>query len=370
MISDPSRVYNGDETGFYICPSTGKVFAKRSSNVYVFGEWCDMLFDDVFRPVEVAWRNAVRKWQIDNFGESLNKINFAPLLKTVVDSSIKPEYLIKGFKLCGLCPFCADAVDYSKCLGAGSKETNTSDGETNNVSMDYRCFKSIVGEETIEKFEKIETILAQDNNDHFYKLYELWQHFKAPRKLNSCKKIRIIQDVTLKKHNEPAQKIMQSFDDNRNQKASTSRTIETEELTHQSVLSPDVNLDSIASTLDYSIKNAFHDHIRTTYPTTKTVIIFCVTYATRRILTSIISPEEDEDEPYEYDTEQTARNIKGVAKEVHGLGTRKEKVMETYAEESDEEKEKTYVDENTHILLNMYQEETSFYNYKRNPPLS
>ncbi|KAJ8926646.1 hypothetical protein NQ314_020967 [Rhamnusium bicolor] len=108
----------------------------------------------VFRPVKVAWRAAVRKWQTDNPGQSLNKITFAPLLKTVVDSSIKPEYLIRGFKLCGLYPFSADAVDYSKCLGAGSKRTDTSDEEPNNILMDYRYFVSIVGEETIVEFEK------------------------------------------------------------------------------------------------------------------------------------------------------------------------------------------------------------------------
>ncbi|KAI4464058.1 mediator of rna polymerase ii transcription subunit 17 [Holotrichia oblita] len=33
-IMDPSRVYNGDETGFQICPKTGKVYtAKGAKNV-------------------------------------------------------------------------------------------------------------------------------------------------------------------------------------------------------------------------------------------------------------------------------------------------------------------------------------------------
>ncbi|KAG5869451.1 hypothetical protein JTB14_027314 [Gonioctena quinquepunctata] len=92
------------------------------------------------------------------------------------------------------------------------------------------------------------------------------------------------------------------------------------------------------------------------------LITFCVTYATRRILT--------EDEPYEYDTEQTAKNIEGVAQEVHGIGTRKKKVMEINAEESDRENEKNYVDEDTDIFLNMYQEETCSYNSKGNLTLS
>ncbi|CAH1978113.1 unnamed protein product [Acanthoscelides obtectus] len=35
VIDDPSRIYNGDESGFQICPKTGKVFARKGAkNVY------------------------------------------------------------------------------------------------------------------------------------------------------------------------------------------------------------------------------------------------------------------------------------------------------------------------------------------------
>jgi hypothetical protein len=34
-VSDPSRIFSGDETGFQICPSTGRVLAtKGAKNVY------------------------------------------------------------------------------------------------------------------------------------------------------------------------------------------------------------------------------------------------------------------------------------------------------------------------------------------------
>lgn len=57
--------------------------------------------------------DAVRKWQLENPEQALNKVTFLPLLKSAIEYSIKPEYLVKGLKLCGLCPFNADAVDYS-----------------------------------------------------------------------------------------------------------------------------------------------------------------------------------------------------------------------------------------------------------------
>ena len=35
VLKDSSRIYNGDETGFLICPSSGKVYAPKGiKNVY------------------------------------------------------------------------------------------------------------------------------------------------------------------------------------------------------------------------------------------------------------------------------------------------------------------------------------------------
>jgi predicted rRNA methylase YqxC with S4 and FtsJ domains len=35
VLDDPSRIFNGDETGFQICPSTGSVLAQKGAkNVY------------------------------------------------------------------------------------------------------------------------------------------------------------------------------------------------------------------------------------------------------------------------------------------------------------------------------------------------
>ena len=39
FVDDPSRIFNGDETGFQICPSTGRVLAEKGAkNVYSFDE--------------------------------------------------------------------------------------------------------------------------------------------------------------------------------------------------------------------------------------------------------------------------------------------------------------------------------------------
>jgi len=35
-MDDPSRIFNGDETGFQICPSTGRVLAEKGAKKCVF----------------------------------------------------------------------------------------------------------------------------------------------------------------------------------------------------------------------------------------------------------------------------------------------------------------------------------------------
>lgn len=70
----------------------------------------------------------------------------------------------------------------TQCLGAQRNRKDTAGEESIVVLMDYRHFTSIVGEETITKFEKFEDILAQDDGIHFLKLFKLWQYFKASNK--------------------------------------------------------------------------------------------------------------------------------------------------------------------------------------------
>ena len=35
VIDDPSRIFNGDETGFLICPSTGRVLADKGQKMCI-----------------------------------------------------------------------------------------------------------------------------------------------------------------------------------------------------------------------------------------------------------------------------------------------------------------------------------------------
>lgn len=295
VIQDPCRVFNGDETGFQICPKTGKVYAQKGSkNVYTVdqgpskecitvmftfsasGETCVpmivypykripdkiarsinpewgigrsdsgwmtaetfyeyianvfypylvknnillpvILFVDghkshlsyelsvlseklqieiialypnatrilqpadvaAFCPLKNAWRKSVQKWHTEHPDEILNKQSFAPLLEHAIQNGgIRTESLVNGFRVCGLCPFDANAVDYSKCLG---KEIKRSEGnlDKTNKSLTYNDFLNIVGAEKIYQFEMKEIIGESSNNDDdFLHLYRIWQYFQS-----------------------------------------------------------------------------------------------------------------------------------------------------------------------------------------------
>lgn len=148
----------------------------------------------VFRPVKMAWRKAVRDWQVNHPGEVLNKVSFGPLLENVVSKSIKPETLVNGFKACGLFPLDDNAIDYSKCLGS-ENDGNAKQENNNEKQLDYETFRKIVGEERLQQFEKIDELLPNDSED-FLILYRLWKHFRCSDRIN------IIQNCVVQKATE------------------------------------------------------------------------------------------------------------------------------------------------------------------------
>ncbi|CAH1989647.1 unnamed protein product [Acanthoscelides obtectus] len=114
-----SRVYNCDETGFQVCPNTGKVYAAKvekdttfpivlfldghkSHLTYELSLLCNDLNIEViallpnatrilqpcdvvvFGPIKMGWKKAVREFNEKNPGELRNKLTFAPLLENVV----------------------------------------------------------------------------------------------------------------------------------------------------------------------------------------------------------------------------------------------------------------------------------------------
>lgn len=132
------------------------------------------------------------EWRKDNnLSTAVTKKDFAPILKKVIDETVKAETLINGFKACGLYPWNPDSIDFKKCLGINTKKTELVN-EINNTQ--YRCpltleqFCNTVSPECIEKFENFNDIVKSNViSEEFHALYKLYQLLKSNDKnmLNS-----------------------------------------------------------------------------------------------------------------------------------------------------------------------------------------
>jgi hypothetical protein len=130
-----------------------------------------------FRPIKVGWRKTLREWYAtNNYQINLTKENFAPLLKTVVDSCAKPETLMNGFRISGLYPFDPDNVDYSKCLAI---EKETEQPVINKIVLMYSEFCDLVGSAMIAKCEATTGCTLLNEDDSFIAIYNIWQKFKC-----------------------------------------------------------------------------------------------------------------------------------------------------------------------------------------------
>lgn len=155
-----------------------------------------------FGPLKEAWKTAVMNYRIDNNGESLNKSDFAPVLKVALDSIDTEKVLVDGFAACGLAPFSVDAVDYSKLLKSEdpistSQHTQpyveTSIDSIENTSQKIQnaleCIETIISPSVLELFQIAE---SQDQNWHgeekYQELFYTWLQCRHNLILSEMKK--------------------------------------------------------------------------------------------------------------------------------------------------------------------------------------
>ncbi|KAF9417459.1 hypothetical protein HW555_005462 [Spodoptera exigua] len=121
ILSDPSRVFNGDETNFVLCPKTD-----------------------------------------------------------TIEKSLNPSTIINGFRATGLCPFNEDAVDYSKCLGTSNKNNITiaqPKHVTDNRVLTKDDFTKLLGESTIHKIDKRE-LRPEESSECLLKIWNFFTTFQ------------------------------------------------------------------------------------------------------------------------------------------------------------------------------------------------
>ena len=84
----------------------------------------------VFRPLKSAWKKTVLEFKVENNGKKLKRENFAPLLQITLDKTLTSGMFVNGFRKCGIYPFDADSVDYSRLLRNVQPEEKFQNPET------------------------------------------------------------------------------------------------------------------------------------------------------------------------------------------------------------------------------------------------
>lgn len=114
-----------------LCEAKGVILVALHPNCTHILQPADV---SVFAPLKKGWQAHVREWKFNNNYQQVVKSNFAPILQEVFKKKATPIVIQNGFKKCGLYPFDADAIDYSKYLitrtnPGNNQPQNTSDGE-------------------------------------------------------------------------------------------------------------------------------------------------------------------------------------------------------------------------------------------------
>ncbi|KAJ8941959.1 hypothetical protein NQ314_010178 [Rhamnusium bicolor] len=130
----------------------------------------------VFHPLKNGWKKGIQKFKMDNEGRKLKRENFGPLLKVVMEQSIKPDIITNGFRTCGLFPLDANGIPYHKYF---KKVENI---PTSNTRMDdtfqtttkiLQFLEHKIDEEKIKSFRESGEPWQGDIEDT--SLYTLWR---------------------------------------------------------------------------------------------------------------------------------------------------------------------------------------------------
>lgn len=111
-----------------------------------------------FKPLKNGWKAGVLEFRQKNPEQFPTKDNFALILKNVIDKTFKTETIKNGFRATGLFPWNSSAIDFKKCVGHKTSNTNTSEKIIKGL-ITLEEFRGIIGE---QKYQ----LLASMNADH------------------------------------------------------------------------------------------------------------------------------------------------------------------------------------------------------------
>lgn len=137
----------------------------------------------VFKSLKSSYKNCVTKYRIQHGGEALKKYEFAQVLKDSLLSIDLSKLLSNGFKICGLSPFDANAMNYDVLIkDTVSRNISSTQPDKRSDTFIVTCRKTLdflegtLEANIIEKFKQTESCNEDWNGDASYKnFFYLWK---------------------------------------------------------------------------------------------------------------------------------------------------------------------------------------------------
>ncbi|KAI4472143.1 homeobox-like domain superfamily [Holotrichia oblita] len=174
VFEDPRRVYNCDETAFFLAPKGVKCLVQKGDKT----PYCFISNDDKECLTCLITANANGEILPPMVVyKTLKRENFALLLKKVIDDTITSEIIKSGFKTCGLFPLNPDSVPYQKYFKL--KQIATDIGKVMQpISRKYlQVLEERIGIQKITEFKAAGDMWQGDVCDT--SLFTLWRQFSS-----------------------------------------------------------------------------------------------------------------------------------------------------------------------------------------------
>lgn len=129
----------------------------------------------VFFPLKMRWRKEVSMWKIKNNGREITKRDVPTLLHRILTSHSFLPAIVNGFRVCGLYPFNADNVDYSKCTQISKNTTidSQNDIDKNKILEHLHYLESKIDPQVLNNFQICKFLNSKPENSESL-LFEVW----------------------------------------------------------------------------------------------------------------------------------------------------------------------------------------------------
>ncbi|KAJ8969389.1 hypothetical protein NQ314_001788 [Rhamnusium bicolor] len=116
---------------YNLCTQKGIMLYCLLPNATHILQPCDV---SVFKSIKVHWKEIVRQHK-HKTTKSITKNTFIPLFKKAYEQGVQPSIIKHGFRKCGIFPFDADAVDYSRCISKRREEQKNNSDKQNTIDV-------------------------------------------------------------------------------------------------------------------------------------------------------------------------------------------------------------------------------------------